>query len=99
VSCLLVLAAGSQNNVSESLYPLVFKAINRCCRIGQTRKTTVWRYLVEDTIETKIDKLRLEHQQDQVEDAISAGRKSTFKAGGIDGGFQSQEELFEMLRL
>jgi hypothetical protein len=55
--------------------------------------------LVEDTIETKIDKLRLEHQQDQVEDAISAGRKSTFKAGGIDGGFQSQEELFEMLRL
>lgn len=80
-------------------YGLDSQAINRIHRIGQSRKTTVWRYLVEDTIEVKIDKMRMEHQEDQLEDAISAGRNSTFKAGGIDGGFQSQEELLDMLRI
>jgi SNF2 family DNA or RNA helicase len=67
-------------------------------RIGQTRKTYVWRYIVEDTVEVKIDKLRMEHQEDQLEDFINDRKKSIFKAGGIDGGFQSQEELFEILQ-
>jgi SNF2 family DNA or RNA helicase len=67
-------------------------------RIGQTRKTFVWRYIVEGTVEVKIDKLRMEHQEDQLEDFINDRKKSIFKAGGIDGGFQSQEELFEILQ-
>lgn len=72
-------------------------AINRIHRIGQNRRTTVWRYLVENTIETKIDKLRMEHQEDQLEDSINEGRQSLIKAGGIDGGFSSQEEIFDLL--
>jgi SNF2 family DNA or RNA helicase len=73
------------------------KAINRVHRIGQNRKTYVWRYLIKDTIEIKIDKIRMEHQEDQLEDAISEGRKLCIKAGGIDGGFRSQEELMDIL--
>jgi hypothetical protein len=75
-----------------------YSAFNRTHRIGQTRKTFVWRYIVEDTVEVKIDKLRMEHQEDQLEDSINDRKKSIFNAGGIDGGFQSQEELFEILQ-
>jgi len=57
----------------------------------------VWRYLVADTVEMKIDKLRREHQEDEVEYAISDGKKSIFKAGGIDGGFQTEAELLDIL--
>jgi hypothetical protein len=73
-------------------------AINRVHRIGQTRKTTVWRYLVADTVEIKIDKLRREHQEDELEDAIHESKKSEFHAGGIDGGFQSADELLSLLQ-
>ena len=73
-------------------------AINRTHRIGQNRKTFVWRYIVQDTVEVKIDKLRTDHQEDQLEDLISDGKKSMIKAGGIDGGFQSQEDLFNILQ-
>ena len=73
-------------------------AINRTYRIGQNRKTFVWRYIVQDTVEVKIDKLRTDHQEDQLEDLISDGKKSMIKAGGIDGGFQSQEDLFNILQ-
>lgn len=52
---------------------------------------------MQDTVEVKIDKLRMEHQEDQLEDLISDGKKSIIKAGGIDGGFQSQEELMDLL--
>jgi len=61
----------------------------------------VWRYLVEDTIEVKIDRLRIEHQGDQLEDSVNEGRRKSsaiFRAGGIDGGFQSQKEIFDLLR-
>lgn len=54
--------------------------------------------MVEDTIEIKIDKLRAAHQDDQLEDSISSGKKSAIKAGGIDGGFQSAIELFDLLK-
>jgi SNF2 family DNA or RNA helicase len=73
-------------------------AISRTHRIGQNRKTYVWRYIVADTVEVKIDKLRTEHQEDQLEDLISDGKKSMIKAGGIDGGFQSKEELLDVLQ-
>ena len=72
-------------------------AINRIHRIGQNRKTYVHRYLVEETIEIKIDERRAEHENDEVEDAIHEGKKSSIKAGGIDGGFGSPEELMSML--
>jgi hypothetical protein len=58
----------------------------------------VWRYLIADTVEGKIDSLRQGHQDDQVEDLASEGRKSMISAGGIDGGFQSQNELLELLK-
>jgi len=74
-------------------------AINRIHRIGQNRKTYVHRYLIEGTIEVKIDKLRVEHQEDQLEDSINEAKKSTIRAGGVDGGFRSQEELLDILRL
>lgn len=72
-------------------------AISRIDRIGQNRKTHVWRYLMEDTIEVKIDALRMEHQEDEVDDAIYEGRKLAIQAGGIDGGLHSAEELFDLL--
>jgi hypothetical protein len=59
---------------------------------------------VEDTIEMKIDAIRVEQIQNGsdddslLEDETMMTRKYTFKAGGIDGGFQTQEELLELLR-
>jgi hypothetical protein len=37
------------------------------------------------------------HQEEQLEDSISMGKKCTIKAGGIDDGFQSESELFDLL--
>jgi SNF2 family DNA or RNA helicase len=75
------------------------QAINRIHRIGQTKKTFVWRYLIEDTIEMKLDKMRLKHQggNDVLEDSMNSMRNSMFALGGIDGGISSQEELLEIL--
>ena len=74
------------------------QAISRIHRIGQSRTTHVHRYLIEDTIEIKIDKLRVDRQEtDEIEDAINdARRKHDIAGGGIDGGF-SQGELQELL--
>jgi hypothetical protein len=55
--------------------------------------------LINDTIEMKIDKLRMERQEDQLEDEIFRSKNQAFKAGGIDGGFSSQEELLRVLRI
>lgn len=76
------------------------QAINRVHRIGQNKKTYVHRYLIEDTIEMKIDKLRAEHQEeDQLEDSINESKKpGTIRAGGIDGGFRSEQELLSVLQ-
>jgi hypothetical protein len=41
----------------------------------------------------------MDHHEDALEDALGDGRKSKIKAGGIDGGFQSQEEVLAMLQL
>lgn len=60
----------------------------------------MWRYLVQDTIEVKIDRKREEHQDESVEDALYAKKSATtIQAGGIDGGFHSNEELMDLLRL
>jgi len=76
------------------------QATARIHRIGQTRKTFLHRYLVENTIEIKVDKYRKQHQQEeQLEDAILDSRKCAIQAGGIDGGFSSKEELMDMLNL
>ena len=85
------------SNTSISL--LHSLAINRIHRIGQASKTYVHRYLIEGTIEAKIDKLRMEHQEEQLEDAINEGKHVAYKAGGIDGGFRSSQELLEILDL
>ena len=73
------------------------QAIARVNRIGQTSKTYVHRYLIEDTIEVKIDNIRVERQNEQLEDSISeAKKKHDVGAGGLDGGF-SQAELQDIL--
>jgi hypothetical protein len=53
----------------------------------------------------KIDAVRTEQvQRSCVDNPSPEGefkrpcRKSAFRAGGIDGGFQTQEELLELLR-
>jgi E3 ubiquitin-protein ligase SHPRH len=90
------------------LFQLIFRlfhcisslvAINRVHRIGQRSKTYVHRYLIQNTIEMKIDKMRLESLDDEVEDALNESRKKhAVSAGGIDGGF-SHEQLREILHL
>jgi len=76
------------------------QAINRIHRVGQTRQTFVWRYLIEDTIEMKLDKMRQTHQDNNevLEDSMHSTKSNIiFSAGGIDGGFASQAELLEIL--
>jgi E3 ubiquitin-protein ligase SHPRH len=97
---LLIMTVYFIRSLTLFLRLLFLKAINRVHRIGQNKKTYVHRYIVEDTIETKIDKLRIEHEEDQLEDSINEVRtKSAINGGGIDGGFRSQEELLDMLRI
>jgi E3 ubiquitin-protein ligase SHPRH len=75
---------------------LDLQAINRIHRIGQTRKTHVWRYLIEDTIEMKLDRMRLKHQDDPIHSARRASA-DMFSVGGLDGCFDSRDELLEVL--
>ena len=72
-------------------------AIARINRIGQTRRTVVHRYLIEGTIEMKIDQLRMSHSAEEVEDSLSVVKRSRINAGGIDGGFASPSELLDLL--
>lgn len=78
---------------------LDIQAINRIHRIGQTSKTFVHRYLMEKSVEVKIDALRIEHQEDILEDALLEAKTSELKAGGIDGGFQNEAELMDLLKI
>ncbi|KAL3916437.1 MAG: hypothetical protein SGILL_005178 [Bacillariaceae sp.] len=77
------------------------QAINRIHRIGQTKKCHVWRYLIDNTVETKLDKIREDHQveAETLEDILPSARKdlNMYSAGGCDGGFTSKEELMQIL--
>ena len=66
-------------------------------RIGQISKTYVHRYIIHDTIEEQIDKLRQERQESRLEEDVTK-KKDGFiiGAGGIDGGL-SHKELYEIL--
>jgi len=72
---------------------LDFQAISRVHRIGQKKRTHVHRYIVRDTVETKIEKWRTSHSGE-----ANASRLCAIRAGGIDGGFRSQEELLSILQ-
>jgi SNF2 family DNA or RNA helicase len=67
------------------------QAINRIHRIGQLKKTYVHRYIVQNTIEERIDAIRIERQEMQFEDDLQDNRKHAIKGGGIDGGFDASE--------
>jgi len=73
------------------------QAINRVCRIGQRHKTTVHRYVVESTVEVKIDEVRMMSSENAIEDTKFA--KPMIRAGGLDGGFSSEDELMNLLAL
>lgn len=79
-----------------------FPAINRIHRIGQLRKTFVWRYIIDDTIETKIDAIRI--NQSAAENTVVCGERSgnghgAINAGGIDGYFSTEAEILTLLRI
>jgi hypothetical protein len=70
---------------------LDMQAIGRVDRIGQTTQTFVHRYLIQDTVEEKIDKLRMERQEIHFENDLREQKKHCIKGGGIDGGFDELE--------
>jgi len=76
------------------------QAINRIHRIGQTSKTYIHRYIIEDTIEVKIDKLRAERQRSHDEGEEGPidknWRHGILQAGGVDGVFV-EDELQDLL--
>jgi len=67
------------------------QAVNRIHRIGQASKTYVHRYIVANTVEEKIDAIRLERQEIHFEDDFREQKKKLIKGGGIDGGFDESE--------
>jgi len=67
-------------------------------RIGQTSTTYIHRYVIKDTIEIKIDRLRAERQSREGEEEETAKKaKETLRAGGLDGGF-NETELQDLLK-
>jgi E3 ubiquitin-protein ligase SHPRH len=78
---------------------LDMQAVNRIHRIGQTNKTYVHRYIMQESVEMKIEARRLEHHEDSVEDALMEAKSTPLRAGGIDGGFKSESDLLEILTI
>lgn len=70
---------------------LDMQAINRVHRIGQSSKTYVHRYIVANTVEEKIDCIRMKRQENHFEDDLQEQKKHSIKGGGIDGGFDESE--------
>ncbi|KAL7543822.1 hypothetical protein ACHAXR_013142, partial [Thalassiosira sp. AJA248-18] len=70
---------------------LDMQAINRIHRIGQASKTYVHRYIVANTVEERIDEIRMERQENHFEDDLQLQKKHSIKGGGIDGGFDVSE--------
>lgn len=71
------------------------QAINRVCRIGQKFKTTVHRYVIESTVEVKIDEMRMASNDQPIEDTKAT--RHAIRAGGMDGGFSSAGEIMSLL--
>ena len=67
------------------------QAISRVSRIGQRQKTFVHRYVVDNTVEVNIDKIRMERQATHFEDDLLEQQKHGIRGGGIDGGFDVSE--------
>lgn len=67
------------------------QAVARVHRIGQTRRTTVWMYLVEGSVEERVYELsvrrRLEHVQQREEE--SGGRGGEGETSKVVNGFQA----------
>ena len=60
------------------------QAINRIHRIGQTSKTYVHRYIIADTVEEKIDMMRMEREANHFEDDVVQERKDHIDRNEID---------------
>jgi len=82
---------------AASLSPIFCVLQKQIHRIGQTSKTFIHRYIIKDTIEVKIDRLRGERQIHEGEAEETHDKESTIlRAGGLDGGF-NENELQELL--
>lgn len=55
----------------------------------------VYRYIIQDTVEMKIDKIRSERQSQECEEDEESSsmkkKKKCLSAGGVDGGFDEME--------
>jgi len=67
------------------------QALSRVHRIGQTEKTFVHRYLIKETIEEKINQIRIFRQAHEIDDAPHRRSDHIISAGGVDGGFEIEE--------
>jgi len=64
------------------------QAINRIHRIGQTQQTYIYRYVVEDSVEEKIDEMRIKRETNHFEDDIVQDRKDHFDQTELDQIFE-----------
>lgn len=73
-------------------YGIDQQAINRVHRIGQTQTTYVHRYIVKDTVEEKIDCMRMQKEIEHGEDEDLVNKPVARGAGGgVDNYFDEQE--------
>ena len=61
------------------------QALSRIHRIGQTKKTFVHRYLISDSIEEKINRIRVFRQMHESQDQFDRAKDNLISAGGLDG--------------